>query len=203
MEELVADFENGDVIRLGAAWRVDGADAMVNVFHARIEDGGPAAFASAAEDFQDYIHYIYNPTLAQYPDVVASDRISVKNETQNTVWGAIAFASPLVGTGVGDLVALQVALLGYARTPISRVQIRKYWGPFLKGSMLDGLWLSAIRTVFQAAMDYHIAPHVMPNGLELLGVAYSKALARATEAYSATTSETPVVQRRRRKGTGG
>lgn len=198
----MADFEIGDVVRLGAAFLVDTTDAIVNVFHARIESGAPMAFAAAAEDFQDYIHFIYNPTMAQYPEAFLSDRISVKNETQDTVWGSIAFASPLAGTNVGDMLALQLGLLSWGRTPISRVQIRKYWGPFTEANITDGLWLSGIRAIFQDAMDYHILPHTMPNGLELVGVAYSKAFDRATLAYSSTTAQVPVVQRRRRKGTG-
>ncbi len=202
MGATVADFEDGDIVRLGAAFLFDVTDAVVNVFHVKIESGGPMAFAAAAEDFQDYIHYIYNPTMGQYSDLFASDRISVKNETQNTVWGSIAFASPLVGNEVGDVCAAQMALLSWARTPISRVQIRKYWGPFTKVDMSAGLWTSPIRATFQAAMDYHIASHAMPNGLDLIGVAYSKLLDRAVEAYSSTTAQVPVVQRRRRKGTG-
>lgn len=202
MGGAMADFEIGDVVRLGAAFLMATSDAVVNVYHVRIEAGAPMAFAAASQDFQDYIHFIYNPLLSRYPTVFASDRISVKNETQNTVWGSIAFASPLVGTNVGDLCALQTALLGYARTPISRVQIRKYWGPLTETNMTNGLWSSALRAAFNTALDYHIVRNVMPNGLDLVGVAYNKALDRATLAYSSTTAEVPVVQRRRRKGTG-
>lgn len=202
MEGLMADFETGDVIRLGVAFLMDTSDAIVNVFHVRIESGGPLAFAAAAEDLQEYIHYIYNPMMGSYATGLESDRISVKNETQETVWGAIAFQDPLSGSGGGNYTPLQVALLGYARTPISRVQIRKYWGPFLETAVTLGLWASGLRATCQTAMDYHIAEHTMGNGLELLGVAYSKSLDRAVEAYSSTTAEVPVVQRRRRKGRG-
>lgn len=199
----MADFNDGDVIRLGASFLMDTTDQIVNVFHVKIESGGPMAFAAAAQDFQDYIHYIYNPMMGEYTNQFASDRISVKNETENTVWGSIAFASPLLGTNLGDEAAQQVALLGWGRTPLSRVQIRKYWGPFTETSMTVGLWASALRAVVQTAMDYHIGQNAMPNGLQLKGVAYSKLLDRATYAISATTAGVPVVQRRRRKGTGG
>lgn len=203
MRGNMADFQDGDVVRLGASFILDTTDAVVNVFHVLIESGGPLAFAASAQDFQDYVHFLYNPLQGYYVPEFLSDRISVKNETQDTVWGSIAFKTPLAGTNVNELTASQVALLGFARTPISRVQIRKYWGPFTEGDMTDGLWLSGIRADLQDTMDYHIASHVMPNGLELLGVAYSKALDRATAAYSATTTANPVVQRRRRRGTGG
>lgn len=198
----MADFENGDVVRLGAAFLSDVSDAIVNVYHVTIGAGAPMAFAAAAQDFQDYIGFIYAPAMNVYPTTFASDRISVKNETQNTVWGAIAFPTPLVGTAAGDRTAQQVALLAWGRTPISRVQIRKYYGPFTEASMTNGLWLSAIRATCQQMIDYHIVANVMPNGLQLQGVAYSKALDRATLAITATTSEVPVIQRRRRLGTG-
>lgn len=198
----MADFDNNDVVRLGAQFLMNGTEVIANVWHVQITSGAPMAFAAAAQDFQEYIHYLYNPLLTWYSTDFESDRISVKNETQDTVWGAIAFQSTLTGTNLGDNTAQQVALLGWGRTPLSRVQIRKYWGPFTESSITAGLWTSGIRSDIQSRMDYHIGSHAMGNGLTLLGVAFNKALARATAAITATTTATPVVQRRRRVGRG-
>lgn len=198
----MADFETGDVVRLGAAFLYKDSDAVVNTFHVQIVSGGPMAFAQAALDFQEWIDDLYTPLLGRYSDDFDSDRISVKNETQNTVWGSIAFSTPLVGTNLTDELPAQVALLGFGRTSISRVQIRKYWGPFTESACTGGLWLSTIRADVQTAMDYIIGQTVLTQGLTLQGVAYNKALGRATVALTATTSQTPVVQRRRRIGRG-
>ncbi len=198
----MADFDNGDVVRLGAQFLMNATDTIVNVWHVRIEAGAPMAFAAAAQDFQDYMGFLYSGLMTYYVTTFLSDRISVKNETQNTVWGSIAFGVPLAGSSVGDETAQQTALLGWGRTQISRVQIRKYWGPFTETDMSNGLWLSGIRAAVLGRMDYHIGSQTLGNGLELIGVAYNKILERATPALSATTTAVPVVQRRRRQGRG-
>lgn len=198
----MADFDNGDVVRLGAQFLMNATDTIVNVWHVQIESGAPMAFPAAAQDFQDYMGFLYASMMSYYVTTFLSDRISVKNETQNTVWGSIAFGTPLAGTSVGDETAQQTALLGWGRTSLSRVQIRKYWGPFTETDMSNGLWLSGIRAAILGRMDYHIVGQTMGNGLKLIGVAYNKTLARATVALSSTTSPVPVVQRRRRQGRG-
>lgn len=202
MGGTMADFETGDVVRLGAAFLYSAADTIVNVWHVKITSGGPLAFVTASLDFQEYVDDLYRPLVGYYRTVLVGDRISVKNETQNTVWGAIGFNPSFTGTHVGQGTALQVALLGWGRTAISRVQIRKYWGPFGEAEMEHGLWTTAIRADIQDQMDYHIGEHVMSNGLELQGVAYNKALDRATTCLTATTTGNPVIQRRRRFGRG-
>lgn len=181
----------------------DNSDAIVNVWNVQINSGAPMAFAAAAQDFAEYVEALYRPIVASYPTRLVSDRISVKNETQSTVWGAIAWEVLFQGTNVGDPAPTQTCLLGWARTPISRVQIRKYFGPFTEVEMSLGFWNAPVRAECQGTMDYHIVPNAMTNGLILQGVAYSVLLARATLALTATTAETPVVQRRRRRGRGG
>lgn len=198
----MADFENGDVVRLGAGWLNNTTDAIVNVWTVQINSGGPLAFAAASQDFQDYLHTLYAGILPIYPTTMLSDRITVKNETQATVWGAIAWKTPLGGAGVTDPLAQQTALLGWGRTQISRVQIRKYFGPFTEAALSLGLWTAGVRALCQTMMDYHIVANAQPNGLVLQGVAYNPLLSRATTALSATTTDVPVVQRRRRRGRG-
>ena len=198
----MADFENGDVVRLGAQFLLNGTDALVNVYTLQINSGGPMAFAAAAQDFADYLNSLYGGFLAYWPTTFQTDRISVKNETQDTVWGAIAWKTVLTGTNINDSLPPQVALLGWGRTPLSRVQIRKYFGVFCENHISNGLWASGLRFVVDTAMQYVIAPQTQPNGLVLQGVAYNKALARATTALTVTTAEVPVIQRRRRVGRG-
>lgn len=199
----MADFDNGDIVRLGAVCRYDDTDDIVGVWHLLIEAGGPMAFAAAAQDFAEYIDDIYRPLIAYYTTVMVGDHISIKNMTQAAVWGNIAWGPAFAGTAATDRLPLQVALLAWGRTATSRVQIRKYFGPFTEAHQTDGLWVAGIVSACAAAMATHIATQVMGNGLELKGVAYNRALATYTEALGATATNNPVVQRRRRQGRGG
>jgi len=198
----MADFDNGDVVRLGASFLYQSSEQVVNVWTVKIESGGSLTFAQGSLELAEYVDELYQLCIGWYKTTFTSDRISVKNETQNTVWGSIAFENVLAGTQITDPLPQQVALLGWGRTPISRVQIRKYFGPLTENALSAGQWSSSVRASFQDVMDYHITSQTMTGGLELRGVAYNKPLDRATPALTATTAVVPVVQRRRRLGRG-
>lgn len=198
----MADFDNGDVVRLGAQMRLDAITEIVGVWHLRIEAGGPLAFAPAGQDFQEYIEGVYRPLVGYYCTLMLSDYISVKNMTQATVWGSIAWNPSFVGTQIAERTAQQLALLGWGRTAKSRVQIRKYFGPFTDNNIVHGTWDVGTQAACAAVMSYHIATQTMTNGLQLKGVAYNRTTGGHTYALGATASRNPVIQRRRRLGRG-
>lgn len=198
----MTDFLSGDIVRLGAVMRYNSTDDIVGVWHARIESGGPMAFAAAAQDFAEYIDDLYRSLVSYYSTVVVGDHISIKNMTKDEVWGNIAWGPAFTGTNVSDRLPLQVALLAWGRTAKSRVQIRKYFGPFTEVDQTAGAWAAGIQSAVAARMAYHIASQTMTNGLELRGVAYNRTLGTYTYAIGATATTNPVVQRRRRQGRG-
>lgn len=199
----MADFNDGDVVRLGCVQEIDLTDDLVNVLHVTINSGGPMAFAAASQDFQEYCDALYNPLVTSVSSRVTSKHISVKNVTQAQVWGNIAWLTYGGGSSGSDAVANQLAVLVWGRTTRPRVQIRKYLGLFTEINITNGLWISALQALCGAFMVYHIAPQTMTNGLVLQGCAYNYALSRVTLANSYAVSANPVVQRRRRKGRGG
>lgn len=122
--------------------------------------------------------------------------------TQNTVWGNIAWDAYAGGTLAEQSTSLQVALLGFGRTAISRVQLRKYFGVFTERDMTSGAWLANVRGACDDLMVDHVQEQVMAGGLALQGCAYRLSDGRVTLATSVSTSEQPVIQRRRRRGRG-
>ena len=200
--EKMADFNEGDVVRLGAVQEFDAAVEVVGVLHVVLQDATFLPFAAAAQDFQEYCDALYALYEASTSDLQLPKHISVKNITQAAVWGNIAWNIYSGGTNVADPTAPQVALLAWGRTSISRVQMRKYLGVGTEVEMTGGTWLAAARTRGQAFIDYHITPQTMGNGLILRGCAYKGDIARVTYAVTGTTSANPVIQRRRRRGRG-
>lgn len=198
----MADFDNGDIIRIAAVLRHNSADDMVNVWHARIEAGGPMAFAAAALDFAEYVETLYRPIVAYYSIVTVGDHISVKNMTQSTVWAAFAWNPAFTGSSGADRLPTQVAVLAWGRTQKSRVQIRKYMGPFTENNQVGGSWDGAIQSAMASVMSVHIGTQTMTNGLQLKGVAYNRTAGTYEYAVGATATTNPVVQRRRRRGRG-
>jgi hypothetical protein len=198
----MADFDNGDIVRLAAVLRHNAADDIVNVWHVRIEAGGPMAFAAASQDFQEYVDGLYRPIVAYYSIVTLGDRIAAKNMTQSTVWAAFAWNPAFTGASGADRLPTQVAVLGWGRTQKSRVQIRKYFGPFTENNQIGGSWDGAITAAMSGVMSYHIGTQTMTNGLQLKGVAYNRTAGTYEYAVGATATSNPVIQRRRRRGRG-
>lgn len=198
----MSDFDTGDVVRLGCVLKFNSLFDIVNVLHVKIVSGGGLAFAAFTLDVQEYCDALYANISGRLSDLVTDDRISIKNVTQSTVWGAIAWDAFAGGINAGEPTALQTACLAWGRTSISRVQIRKYLGPFTEADLADALWNSTARAAAQNYIDYHIVENLMGEGSVLQGVAYSPSLARATVALTGATSEVPVTQRRRRQGRG-
>lgn len=198
----MADFDTNDVVRLGCVMKFDGLYDIVNVLHVQITAGGGLAFAQATLDFQQYTDALYDTIDQLQSQLVTDDRISIANRTQNTVFGAIAWDAYVGGTLAQDPTPLQVALLAFGRTSVSRVQIRKYLGVFCEPNMTVGLWDAAARAAADAFMVYHVAGQTMDEGLVLRGCAYRHVTPRVVFAQSVSTSQVPVIQRRRRVGRG-
>lgn len=198
----MADFENGDVVRLGAVQLLDGTHQIVNVFHMQINSGGPMAFAQASLDFQEYLDLLYTPLSGSITNTQTADRVGVANVTQGLVFGNMSWGTYTGGAASNERTTPQAAMLVFGRTTISRVQIRKYLGVFTEINQQGGVWAVGLRTLGLTFISTHILPQTMTQGLTLQGVAYRPTPVRVLTALSGSVSVNTVIQRRRRLGTG-
>jgi hypothetical protein len=198
----MSDVENGDVLRVAAVMQVLGISSLVNVWHLKVMSGGPVDFPSAAMDVGEYMDSLYGAITTQLSDEVVADHLELQNVTQDLTYGSFAWTSWAGGSNTAAVTGTQVSLLAFARTTLPRVQIRKYLGVFTQNQLVDSEWISGTRSACGNMMAYHINSQTMSVSLNLKGVAYNDVLARATEALSYATSKYPVIQRRRRIGTG-
>jgi hypothetical protein len=202
MEGVMADFDPGDVIRLGCVQKVATLYDVVNVLHVVHQGLGSHTIAQMTADIQEYTDVLFGKIVSYVTNAQTASSISVKNMTQNKVWGNIAWGSYAGGGNASERTPYQVALLAYGRTTTPRVQIRKYLGVFAEVDCVAGLWAAGIRNACQQFIDYHIVPAALTNGAILQGCAYRPSDGRVTLALSGATSEVPVIQRRRRQGRG-
>lgn len=198
----MAEVENGDVLRIGATWQLEGAYEITNVWHALVQAGGGIGYAEASLDIQDYMEDIYTGVAAKLSDKMVTDFITLSNPTQDTTFGALAWQAVLEGAITTEQTAPGVCCLGWARTLKPRVQIRKYWGVFAEIDMQAGIWSATLRTAVDTAMTTHIQPYTGGPALTLQGVAYNRTLATHVLPISSTTASEPAYQRRRRRGRG-
>lgn len=198
----MADFENGDIIRIGAVMRYDGSDDVVNVYHVELLDAGPVNWATMAPVLQAYLDGIMGTLDTELSTLMTAGELQIANVTQATVFGAIAWGDFAQGGAAGAQCAAGAACFGFARTRKPRVQIRKYYGIFPQASLVDGSWDAGVTDAVGDALDYHIDTKVMGGGITLKGVAYNRTLLTTEYGVTVAVRTEPRYQRRRRRGAG-
>lgn len=198
----MADFDTGDVVRIAAYMRFKATDDIVNTWTFQITAAGGFTYAAGYSKWQTYMDLLYAAITAPLSNSVLPNYLTVENLTQGTVGGSFAWGSFTGGASGGDPTAAQVACLGFGRTLVPRVQIRKYVGVFTETDMTNGLWLSTVTTPVSNMLGIHIVGTVIGGGTTVQGCAYNAPLTRVTFANSPHASATPVIQRRRREGRG-
>lgn len=198
----MADVETGDILRVAAVMRISEISDIVNTWHLRVSAGGGIAWAEASLDIQEYMDDLYAYLTTYITDEQEADHLEMVNMTQDTTYGSFAWDTWTGGTNVNDPTAWQVSALGFVRTYKPRVQIRKYLGVFTDDQMTDGMWGSTLRSAIINMMTYHQGSQAMTQSLTLKGVAYNATAGTYQNGVSTSCSAAPVIQRRRRPGTG-
>lgn len=198
----MADFQEGDVVRLGATMIYDSTEEVANIYYLLITGGGDKTFAQADAGFQDWMDAVMETLDTELSDLMLADRISVANVTQLTVFGNIPWGVFTQGGAAGEQTPSGACCLTFARTHKPRVQIRKYYGVFPVAALVDGEWDGGVTAACGAALDYHIQEHAMTNGMEMRGVAYNREFGTHEFAHSVATRGEPAYQRRRKRGVG-
>jgi hypothetical protein len=198
----MADFDNSDIVRLAFVQRYGTGTSIVNVVHVRLESGANIDFATFAVAAGEYGGYLYAPLAPVITNAQVADYIAVTNVTQGRVWGQANWLGYTGGNAATEALPPQVCLLCWGRTTLPRVQLRKYLGVFTEANMNSGIWAAAIVAAGVTWMGNHIAPWASTGGTTFKGGAYRDSDGRFTTAVSVASTQNPVIQRRRRVGTG-
>ena len=198
----MADVDNGDILRIGANFLLEGSYQLANVFHVRVTTGGGIDFADATDDIAEYIDDIYDGVMTYLTDEMSSYNLTLQNLTQATVAGAFAFATPLNGVASDSMLPYGVACLTWARTFKPRVASRKYWGAFTEAGLDNGLWTGSVINACVQAHEQHATAFTGSNSLTVLGVAWNRLLETYTTLQAVAAVSEPAYQRRRRRGRG-
>lgn len=198
----MADFENGDVIRVGAVLTYDGSEDIVNVYHIKLNGGGPINWAAMDGYIQGYMDNIMDTLDTELSTLITANALQVSNVTQNTVFGAIAWGTFAQGGAAGAPTASGVACFGFIRTRVPRVQIRKYFGVFPQSALVDGAWDAGVTGAVGDALDYHMVENQIGGIADLQGVAYNRTLLTSEFGVTVSVRSEPGYQRRRKRGVG-
>lgn len=198
----MADFNDGDIIRIAGVMVFDSVFEITNVWHVKIQGGGPMTFAQATPELQEYMDLLFDDLDTRLADNQEVDHLAIQNMTTDEVFGSIDWGTFAQGGNAGDHTALGVCVFAWARTRVPRVQIRKYLGVFCEPEMLNGAWTASLLGDVNQMMATHIDVQTMTGGLQLQGVAFNRSTLVGTLAVSHASSNEPAYQRRRKRGRG-
>lgn len=198
----MADFDQNDIIRIGAVMTFDTDWDVVNVYHVRNNTVAGVPWATMAGKIQDYMDAVMDTMDTELSNKMAASELQVSNVTQSTVFGAIAWGVFAGGTVGGDQTASGVCCFGFIRTRTPRVQMRKYYGVFPEEAMVGGTWDAGVTGAVGDALDYHMASQDLGDDVLLQGVAYNRTLLTVATGITVAVRSEPGYQRRRKRGVG-
>ncbi|MCK4626631.1 MAG: hypothetical protein KAV00_15035 [Phycisphaerae bacterium] len=198
----MADFEVGDIIRIGAAMTYDGSEDVVNVYHVELTAGGPLAWGDMTAKIQAYMDLIMATLDTELSTLMTANVLQVSNVTQATVFGAIAWGDFAQGGAAGAQCAAGAACFGFIRTRVPRVQMRKYYGVFPQAALVDGAWDAGVTDAVGDALAVHMADTLAGSGVYFEGVAYNRTLLTTAKGVTVAVKSEPAYQRRRKRGVG-
>lgn len=202
MGVVVADFDQYDIIRIGAVMRYDSSEDVVNVYHVQHTGEAGILWVNMVGNIQDYMDALMASLDTELSTLMAASVLQVTNVSQSTVFGAIAWGDFAAGGAAGEQTAAGVSCFGFIRTRVPRVQIRKYYGVFPQNALVDGQWDAGVTDAVGDALDYHMDNQVLGGGVELQGVAYNRTLETYQVGVTVEVRAEPGYQRRRKRGVG-
>lgn len=192
----------GDVIRVDAVGLYDGTEDIINTFQYQLGALFAQTEADVLTDVRDIVAAFYGIVNALLVARTIFDRIRAYNLTQDVLLGELAFTTPIVGTGGSNSDAPGIAGLLSLKTIYSRVVLRKYLGPLAKGLIDDdGNITTAGVAVLTNGAAYLLAQQAKPTGDYRYGY-LSPVVGGFVTPNTASVTNNPAYQRRRRRGTG-
>lgn len=198
----MADFDSGDVLRLGAGLIYDGLYDVVNVWHVRAGATSGQNWAAVEAMVQDWLDGVYADLKTPLSDEIGTGQVSVANVTQDTTLGTILWSPTWAGANGSEPTAAGVCAFAWGRTHKPRVQLRKYFGVFCEINVVDGSWSTGVQDDVEAALTYAITPRSIDQFTEVQAVVYNRTLGTYELAYSVASAAEPAYQRRRKRGRG-
>ena len=193
---------DGDVIRVTAVLKRATVDDVMNVFYARLVAGGGASQSALRGDLAAWMEDVYDGLQPGIVDDVTFDEIQLFNMTDGTPEPTESWPTLTVGGSTGDPLPEGVAALVIARTGLSRVIGKKYFGLFSEAAATDGLWTAPTMALFATAGADWITPFTGASLATWDPVVWRRVAMTHAAFTEAVTTNVPAYQRRRKRGVG-
>lgn len=152
--------QTNDIMRVAAKLTDINGDAVVNVFHVRLDSGGPVDDNDIMIEIGNYMEVIYTNIVSVLQ--VGMDFIDINffNVTQDSPLGSMLWPNLTVGSGTGDPLPAQVAAMVRGTTGKSRNWARKFFGVFSESQNTDdGKISGTVQTALTNLLGDWLAGH--------------------------------------------
>lgn len=124
-----------DAVRVDLIAQAHGSEDVVNVFQFQKLDAGTITDQDVLDDFLAIMRVIAEIVDALVKTIVIWDRIKVRNVTTGLLVGDATFSPTIPGVSTTDPNAMGVAAVMSFPTNVSRVTMRKFFGPLAEGTL--------------------------------------------------------------------
>lgn len=201
---MAITFANGGTYQVVMQGFFNTTNAVRNVFHLHLLDGGPIDQGGGLADIEDWLVEIYGYLATITSDLVTYSSFIVNALEGVNTSGNVALSAPITGDLTDDPLPPAVAMLSYFPTGEKRRQLRKYWGGWTEGSIgsFGGFSSAVALGVTTNLAPLFLLPYEGANGAWLYGHYTTGVPGSFIGAQSMLTTANPVTQRRRRVGRG-
>lgn len=192
----------GDVIRASARMEFEGVDDVVNVYEFMLTSGPSLDDSQTATSILNVLETIYTPLIGTQNNQYAYRDVRLENVTQSTLLGVFAWPTLTTGASITGNLPPGVSGLINLGTDVAKVILRKYLGGFIQSNLdTDGTFTSALVAVLVAVANILLSPITEGGNTWDYGYISSKTLL-FERPVSATITDIPAYQRRRKQGRG-
>lgn len=191
-----------DVVEVAARMEFNGTDDVVNVFQFQKVDAIPTVDADGVDDLINILEVFYTLINAVFTTLLLYRDLRVTNVTQSIVLGTFPWPNLVAGLDANDPTPPGVSALINWNTGVARVSPRKYLGVLAEDSVqAQAVWEPGVVAVLALMGANLIGTLSKPNSDWQYGFLSPKTLS-FEPVISATVSNIPAYQRRRKQGRG-
>lgn len=192
-----------DIIEIAARAEFEGVEDVVNVYQFQYQGAAACTDYETILDLSNRLDSLYGGIISHQSNTLVYRDLSFRNLTQGTILGLTPWPTRTVGGAASSNLAPGVAAVINAVTQVSRVILRKYLGGFtVLGLDSNGSFTSGLTAAILTFGSNLIAPYVGGGTRNWQYGYFSPKTSGFEIPTSATVTDIPGYQRRRKQGRG-
>ena len=191
-----------DILEITCRGEFNGVEDVVNVYQYRYTGASVAADADVISDFETEMESLYTPFVPDQMPTYEYRDITIRNLTQSVIMSVGAWPTLTDGTSAGKANPPGIAGLINMATTIVKVVLRKYLGGFAQSIVDDD---GTFTTAFTAKLLVFGLQLILGFSVTVRGYDYGHLSPKTTNfevPTSASVTDIPAYQRRRKQGRG-